>query len=145
FSQREQSTGTIVTATNSDIDRENMTTNESCVNMMLEMPCRKSNGTNTAICVNVDARIADQTSSLPSIAAVMRSLPMWRCRWVFSSTTIAASTIMPMPSARPPNVMVFSVKPLKYSSANVPMTETGIDVQTISVERKSRRNTKMMR
>ena len=33
------------------------------------------------------------------------------CRNVFSSTTIAASTIMPTPSARPPNVIVFSVSP----------------------------------
>ena len=63
--------------------------------------------------VSVEARIADQTSSLPSMAAVIRSLPMCRWRWVFSSTTIAASTIMPMPSASPPKVIVFSVKPPK--------------------------------
>ncbi len=112
-SQREQSTGTMVTATNSDITSENITTTESCVNMMLAVPERKSSGTNTAMCVSVDARIADHTSSLPSIAAVIRSLPMCRCRWVFSSTTIAASTIMPMPSARPPKVIVLRVKPPK--------------------------------
>ena len=112
-SHREQSTGTIVTATNSDIVSENITTNDSCVKRMLEMPVRKSSGTNTAMCVSVDARIADQTSSLPSMAAVIRSLPMWRWRCVFSSTTIAASTIMPMPSASPPKVIVFSVKPPK--------------------------------
>ncbi len=63
----EQSTGTSVTATNSDISSEKMTTTESCRNMMLEMPVRKSSGTNTAMCVRIDARIADQTSSLPSI------------------------------------------------------------------------------
>ena len=103
----------MVTATNSDIASENMTTTESCVNRMLDVPDRNSSGTNTAMCVSVEARIADQTSSLPSIAAVIRSLPMCRWRCVFSSTTIAASTIMPMPSARPPNVIVFSVKPPK--------------------------------
>ena len=112
-SQREQSTGTIVTATKSDIASENITTNESCPNRMLEKPERNSSGMNTAMCVSVAVRIADQTSSLPSIAAVIRSLPMCRCRCVFSSTTIAASTIMPMPRARPPNVIVFSVKPPK--------------------------------
>ena len=112
-SQREQSTGTMVTATNSDIASENITTTDSCVNMMLAVPERNSSGMNTAMCVSVEARIADHTSSLPSIAAVIRSLPMCRCRWVFSSTTIAASTIMPMPSARPPKVIVFSVKPPK--------------------------------
>ena len=81
---------------------------------MLETPSRKSSGTNTAMWVRIDARIADQTSSLPSIDAVIRSLP-WcsMCRNEFSSTTIAASTIMPTPSARPPNVIVFSVSPPK--------------------------------
>ncbi len=113
FSQREQSTGTIVTATNSDMASENITTTDSCVNMMLAVPDRKSSGTNTAMCVSVDARIADHTSSLPSMAAVILSLPMCRWRCVFSSTTMAASTIMPMPSARPPKVIVFSVKPPK--------------------------------
>ena len=109
FSSREQSTGTIVTATNSDIVSENMTTTESCLNMMLETPVRKSSGTNTAMCVSVEARMADQTSSLASIEAVIRSLPCSMWRNVFSSTTIDASTIMPMPSARPPNVIVLSV------------------------------------
>ena len=112
-SQREQSTGTIVTATNSDIASENITTTESCEKRMLDVPDRKSSGMNTAMCVSVEARMADQTSSLASMAAVMRSLPMCRWRCVFSSTTMAASTIIPMPSARPPNVIVFSVKPPK--------------------------------
>jgi hypothetical protein len=103
----------MVTATNSDIASENITTTDSCVNMMLAVPDRKSSGTNTAMCVSVDARIADHTSSLPSMDAVILSLPMWRWRCVFSSTTMAASTIIPMPSARPPKVIVFSVKPPK--------------------------------
>jgi hypothetical protein len=76
---------------------------------MLETPVRKSSGTNTAMWVSVEARIADQTSSEPSIEACIRSLPCSMCRNVFSMTTIDASTIMPIPSARPPNVIVFSV------------------------------------
>ncbi len=36
FSQREQSTGTTVTATNSDIASENITTNDSWPNRMLD-------------------------------------------------------------------------------------------------------------
>jgi hypothetical protein len=108
-SSREHSTGTIVTATNSDIASEKDTTAASWPNMMLDTPVRNSIGTNTAIWVSVEARIALHTSSAPSIAAVIRSLPISRWRWVFSSTTIAASTIMPMPSARPPKVSVFSV------------------------------------
>ncbi len=109
FNRFAHSTGTIVTATSSDISSEKMTTTESCLNRMLEMPVRKSSGTNTAMCVSTDATIAPHTSSEPSIAAVTRSLPCSMCRYAFSSTTMAASTTMPMPSARPPNVMMFSV------------------------------------
>ena len=90
-----------------------MTTTDSCLKRMLETPVRKSSGTNTAMCVSVEARMADQTSSLPSMAACTRGLPISMCRKVFSSTTIDASTIMPTPSARPPKVIVLSVKPLK--------------------------------
>ena len=113
FKSREQRTGTSVTATNKDIDRENITTTASCLNMMFETPVRNSIGTNTAMCVRIDATMADQTSSLPSIAASRRSLPFSMWRNVFSSTTIDASTIIPTPSARPPNVIVLSVKPEK--------------------------------
>src|SRR5688500_10828828 len=72
LSSLEHSTGTIVTATNSDIVSENMTTIESCLKRMLDTPVRKSSGMNTAMWVNVDARMADHTSSLASIEAVMR-------------------------------------------------------------------------
>jgi hypothetical protein len=69
FSQREHSTGTIVTATKRDMASENITTKDSCVNMMLAVPDRNSSGMNTAMCVSVEARMADQTSSLPWMAA----------------------------------------------------------------------------
>ena len=62
-SSREHSTGTIVTATSSDIASENDTTAASWPNMMLETPVRNSIGTNTAMWVSVEARIADHTSS----------------------------------------------------------------------------------
>ena len=78
--KREHSTGTIVTATKSDIASENDTTAASDPKVMLATPVRNSIGTNTAMCVSVDARIADHTSSLPSIAAVSRSLPISRWR-----------------------------------------------------------------
>ena len=80
---------------------------------MLDTPVKKSSGRNTATCVRVDATMAPLTSSVPSTLAVIRSLPPSMCRNVFSSTTMEASTIMPTPSASPPNVSVLSVKPAK--------------------------------
>ena len=56
-----------MTATNSDIVSENITTTDSCLKRMLDTPVRKSSGTKTAMWVSVEARIADQTSSLASI------------------------------------------------------------------------------
>ncbi len=145
FNSREQSTGTSVTATNSAMPSEKTTTTESCLKRMLDTPLRNRSGTKTAICVRVEATIADHTSSQPSMDAWTRSLPISMWRNVFSRTTMEASTIMPIPRASPPNVSVFSVKPLKYSSANVPMTEIGIDAQMMSVDRTLRRKAKMMK
>ena len=83
-------TGTIVTATKSDMARENDTTAASWPNMMLDTPVRNSMGTNTAMCVSVEARIADQTSSDPSIAAVILSLDV---HWFSSATILIGVTV----------------------------------------------------
>ena len=112
-SSRDVSTGTSVTATNSDIPSEIITTMANWPKMMLAIPVRNNSGRKTAICVRVDATIAPPTSSAPSTLAVMRSLPPSMWRKVFSSTTIEASTIIPTPSASPPNVSVLRVKPAK--------------------------------
>ena len=76
-SSREQSTGTMVTATKSDMSSENITTTDSWTKSTLETPVRKSSGTNTAMCVRIDARIADQTSSLPSMRGLHAGLALF--------------------------------------------------------------------
>ena len=58
---------------------------------------------------------------------------------MFSRTTIALSTNMPTPKANPPNETVFNVKPLKYISAKVEITEIGIAAPMIIVLEKLRR------
>src|SRR5262245_21087113 len=55
-----------------------------------------------------------------------------------SSTTIDASTTMPMPSARPPSDMMFSETLNRYIGANVTTIEIGIEIEMISVGRKLR-------
>ena len=49
------------------------------------------------------------------------------------------STSMPTASAMPPSDMMFSETSLVYISRNVPMTEIGMAMLTIAVERASRR------
>ena len=58
------------------------------------------------------------------------------------------STSMPIPSARPPKVIVFRVKPAKYIKPKVAMIEIGIAVAMITVLeilRKKRKRIKMAR
>ena len=49
------------------------------------------------------------------------------------------STSMPTARAMPPSDMMFSDTPLVYINRNVPITEIGIAIPTIVVERASRR------
>ena len=58
---------------------------------------------------------------------------------MFSSTTIPLSTNIPTPSARPPKETVLSVKPLKYISANVEITEIGMAKPMMNMPEKLRR------
>ena len=128
-----------MSATTSEHSRAKLTTYASCLNIWAEIPPRNSTGTKTAIVVSVDAVMAVETSRLPTVAASRLLLPSSRWRYTFSSTTIALSTSMPTPSAKPPNEIVFSVNPLKNISANVEITEIGIAIAMISVLEKLRK------
>jgi len=76
--------------------------------------------------VSVEATTAPDTSRVPMRAASCRLRPDWRWRTMFSITTIALSTIIPMPRARPPKVIWFSVSPEKNSRPKVAVIEIGI-------------------
>jgi len=131
--------GTTVMATASEQRREKLTTMESCLNITPDIPCTKTKGRKTTTVVRVLAMIAAVTSPLPSIAAGSAPWPSSRRRKMFSRTTIALSTSMPTPRARPPRVMRLRVNPAKYSSAMVAMMETGMAVAMTSVLRTFRR------
>ena len=47
---------------------------------------------------------------------------------MFSRTTIASSTTMPIASTRPNSVKLLSVKPSRDMTANVPISETGTSI-----------------
>ena len=64
---------------------------------------------------------------------------------MFSMTTIELSTSMPMPIARPDIEMTFIVTPEKYIRTSANRTETGIEMPTIRVGRRSRRNRKRIK
>ena len=64
---------------------------------------------------------------------------------MFSITTIASSTTMPVARMMPKSVSVLMEKPISFTNANVPMSETGIVIAGMSVLRQVCRNTKMTR
>jgi len=63
------------------------------------------------VAVRVEAEIASSTSPVPVFAALVGSSPPSMRRMIFSTTTMALSTIWPMLSAMPLRVMTFMVSP----------------------------------
>jgi hypothetical protein len=80
--------------------------------MSAAIPLTSRNGSTAARFVSVAAVTADETSRAPSAAAASGVFPSAsRCRKMFSSMTIELSSSSPTPSARPPRLMMFSVRP----------------------------------
>ena len=98
------------------------------------IPVMKATGRKMATTAMVAASAAKVISRAPSREASTLLLPISRWRMMFSSTMIASSTTMPMASDRPSKVKKLSVKPMKYSTMNVPMTEVGMESRTLKVE-----------
>src|SRR5206468_5410466 len=66
------------------------------MNRSLAMPTKKKIGKNTTTVVTVEAKIGMATSRAASRTASHRDCPMFRCRWMFSSSTIESSTNRPI-------------------------------------------------
>lgn len=64
---------------------------------------------------------------------------------MFSSTTIESSTRMPTQSVMPIKDIMLNVKPARYMTKNVDMSDVGIAIMTAAVERQPRRNRKSTR
>ena len=92
--------------------------------------------------MSVLARIAPQTSVVPRTAAVGGSSPLLQWTKMFSSTTTALSISIPTAKAMPARLITLSVRLNAASARNVPITLTGIDMATMSVERMFRRKSR---
>ncbi len=92
------------------------------------MPPRKQQGTNTELSTRVMARTGPVISSMALMVAVRESSPVAISRSMFSSTTIASSTTMPMASTRPKSVRLLRENPMAFMMAKVPIKETGTSI-----------------
>ncbi len=76
----------------------------------------------------------------PSRIARVSGLPRWRLRWMFSTSTVASSTSIPMASASPPSVMMLMVWPVSLSPMTAEKIASGIEVHTMTTDRQLPRN-----
>ena len=93
-------------------------------------------GMNTAIITSTTPMIGPVISSIAfSVASRALSLPSSMMRVAFSTTTMASSTTMAMASIRPNRVRVFIENPRSCITASVPISDTGMVRQGMSVAR----------
>ncbi len=134
------SMGMRVMATASEVSKAQLTVKARSLNSWPATPRTKIRGTNTHTVVKVDAVMACPTSIVPCNAARHRSMPAARWRSILSSTTMALSTSIPMPRAKPPSDKMLSEISKKYMSRKLPTTDTGMVLPMMSVLRTSWRN-----
>src|SRR6185436_19450633 len=95
---------------------------------------------NTADNTSVIAMMGRDTSRMASLVASSGLSPLAMCRSTFSTTTMESSTTMPMASTRPNSDSVLIENPSAYSTANVPITDTGTATSGITDARQVCRN-----
>ena len=105
------------------------------------MPPIMATGTNTASRTSVVATTGPATCSIAlAVAACGGSPSSSISRFVFSTTTMASSTTIPIASTSPNRVNVLIDMPRADITAKVPSSETGIVTAGTSVVRRSCRN-----
>ena len=84
-------------------------------------------------------------SSMALMVASRGGSPLAIQRSMFSTTTMASSTTMPIASTSPKRVKLFNEKPSRAMMPKVPIKETGTSIIGISVARQSCRKTSTTR
>ena len=135
------SAGLSVSALIDDSDTATAIVAANCSNSRPVRPGVNATGTNTASSTSVVAITGAVTSSMALRVASRGGMPSDMCRCTFSTTTMASSTTMPIARMRPNRLIVLMVKPSARSAAMVPISDTGIAMAGMSVERQSCRKT----
>ncbi len=101
------------------------------------MPPMNSSGMNTATRLTEMDSTVKAISLAPVTAALRGSSPSSAWRTMFSSTTMASSTTMPVASVSASSERLSRLKPKKYMPAKVPMAATGSTTAGMAVARPS--------
>ena len=114
------------------------------VNKYLAGPCSSTTGKNTMQMDRVATIAGTAICRAPSRIATVRGLPMCWLRLMFSTSTVASSTSMPMARLRPPMVMRFRVWPDSFMPITPNRMASGMLVQTRIMERQEPMNRKII-
>ncbi len=134
--------GTKVNAISKELKSAITIDNAKSLKIVAANPPVNTIGIKTATVVNVEAVIAIDTSFVPSTDAAILSTPKLLFLYIFSRTTIELSTNIPIPSAKPPIVIIFNVISAKYKITNVVIIDIGIESAITNVVLKLLRNIK---
>jgi hypothetical protein len=117
----------------------------NCLKSVPVMPLMAMVGMKTARRTRVVATTGPLTSSMAFSVASFGLRPSSIQRVVFSTTTMASSTTMPMTRTRPKRVSWLNEYPSRSITAKVPMRETGMVASGMRVARKFWRKRKTVR
>ena len=145
FRKRDESIGVRVRATKAEISTDAATPTPNSRKSRPVTPLMKAMGRKTMTRVRLIAITAKAISDVPFRAASRGDSPSSMCRWMFSTTTMASSTTIPMARTRASRVSVLTEKPRAWKAANVPTMETGIAREGMMVARQLRRKRRMTR
>ncbi len=99
-------------------------------------PLTKAMGRSAAITVKVARMVGPPTSSTAmGIASTRRFPPRAMCRWMFSTTTMASSTRMPIEKISAKSDTRFSVKPQAQDAKSVAASVTTTAAPTTTASR----------
>ena len=87
-------------------------------------PGIKSSGIKAAMDVSTAKISGTLILCAPRIAAVTPGVPRMRSRWICSETTMASSTIMPMPSTKTNSEIVLMARSSSSMTDSAPMNDT---------------------
>src|ERR1039458_7443190 len=114
-------------------------------NSLPTMPLMRRMGMNTAINDMLMEKTVNPISLEPWKAAFKGGMPASRWREIFSITTMASSTTNPVAIVNAISERLSMLKPSRYMTAKVPMSEAGTATVGMSVARQLRRKTKTTR
>ena len=135
FNSLEQSIGVSVIATVVDVHTVMVTIHPSSWNIIPARPESIVRGTNTAQVTSVVAITETQTSFVAYIAASRGLEPRSICLVIFSSTTMASSTTIPMAMVREQREIMFIERPAPFRYMNATIRAIGMVIPIMKVAR----------